>query len=81
MSSVVKQEVHRYIRPGETRDPTLRCELRQDFLKFAVIYETEMPHANGMKDVRREGIKLCAIFYKREILVGRVENSREGGVT
>ena len=25
-------------------------------------YENEMPRVNGMKDVQRQGIKLCAIF-------------------
>ena len=38
------------------------CELREYVLEFIVMYKTEMPHINGMKDVQREGIKLCVIF-------------------
>ena len=50
----------------------------QDFLEFFVLYETEMPHFNVMKDVQREGIKLCEKNCLQDLLVGRVETSSEG---
>ena len=38
------------------------CESLQYWFKFVVIYKNQMPHANVMKNVLWEGIKLCAIF-------------------
>ena len=51
-----------FIRPGGTKRWIILCDLRQDFLEFVVMYKTEIPRVNGMKDVQREGIELCEIF-------------------
>ena len=53
------------------------CELREYVLEFIVTYKTEMTHINGMKDVQREGIKLCEKNCLQDLLVGRVETSSE----
>ena len=44
-----------------------------------MIYETEIPCFNGMKDVLREGIKLCAIFRQMKCFSRAGGNFRGGG--
>ena len=58
----VKRDVLCFTRPSGTKKCILLCESRQDFLEFFVMYKTEIPRVNGMKDVQREVIELCAIF-------------------
>ena len=54
--------------------------LREDFLKFVVMYKTWMPHVNRMKDVRRGGIKLYVIFRYAGIFSGESVHFKGGEV-
>ena len=51
MHRVVERELLEFIIPGRTNNWILLIESCQDFLDFVVMYEAEMPHANGMKDL------------------------------
>ena len=62
MHRVVKWETLEFIRPGGTNKCILLFDLLQYFIEFFVMYETERPCVNGMQNVQREGIELCAIF-------------------
>ena len=79
MHRVVRKEVLEFIIPSGTKQCIILRDLRQDFLCFFVMYKTEMPRVNAVKDVQRQGIKLCTNFYEQEFLVGKVGYSREGG--
>ena len=63
MHRVVEREVLEFIIPGGTKGWILLCGSRQDSLEFLVMYNTGMLGVNCMKDFRREGIKLCAVFW------------------
>ena len=62
MHVLVKGDVFEFIGLGRTKNWIMLCESRQDWFEFSAMYNTCIPHANIMKDVRWEGIKLCAIF-------------------
>ena len=62
MCRVIELEVNKFIIPGGTKKCIFLCGSRQDFLGFSVMYKTEIPRVNGMKDVQREVIELYAIF-------------------
>ena len=62
MHKVVERDAREFIRPGGTKKCIVKCELRQDFIEVVLIYKNQIPRVNGMKDFRREGIELCAIF-------------------
>ena len=53
MRIVVKWEVLEFIRTGVMKKWILLSESLQYFLELVVMYKTEMPCINGMKDVRR----------------------------
>ena len=59
---VVEREVLHFIIPIGKNKWILLHELRQAFLEIFVMYETEMPRVNVVKDVQRESIKLYANF-------------------
>ena len=44
-----------------------------------VVYKPRMPYINIVKKVRWEVTQLCAVFGKKIVLVGLVEDSRVGG--
>ena len=50
MFRVVEREVLDFIEPGGMKKWILLCESQQDFTECVVMYETEMPRVNGMKD-------------------------------
>ena len=62
MHRVVKWYILEFIGPGGTNKCILMFDLLQYFMEFFMMYETEIPRANGIKGVQREGIELCAIF-------------------
>ena len=51
MYRVVEREVLDFIIPGGTKNWIPLNEFRQDFLNFFVVYKTEMPCVNGVKDL------------------------------
>ena len=63
---VVERGVLEFIIPGGMNKWIILRDSRQDFLGFFVMYETEITRVNVVKDVRREGIKLCVFFMNRD---------------
>ena len=63
MHKVFEQELLEFIIPGGTKKWILLLESCQDFHKFFVMYDNEIPHVNGMKELLREGIKLCDFIF------------------
>ena len=56
MCRVIEREVNKCIIPGGTKKLIFLSELCQDFTEFFIIYETEMPCVNLVKDDQRKGI-------------------------
>ena len=54
------------------------CESQKDFLEVFVMYETQMPHVNGTKNARLEGIEMCAMIGCTGIF-SRASGSLKGG--
>ena len=59
MHRVVKWDILEFMRPHGTNKWILLFDLRQDFLDFFVMYETDMPRVNGIKYFQRGSIELC----------------------
>ena len=49
MYRVVEQELLEFIIPGGTKEWILLHESCKYFINFFVMYETEIPHVNGIK--------------------------------
>ena len=56
MCRVIELEVNKFIIPGGTKKWILLSELCQDFTELFIMYETEMPCVNLVKDDQRKGI-------------------------
>ena len=62
MHSFVERDILELIRPGGTKKFILLWDSRPILLEFVMLYETEIPCYNCTKDVRREGIEVCAFY-------------------
>ena len=69
MSELVKGDSFSFIGMGRKKKCIVLCESLREWFNFFAMYRTHMPHANVMKKVRWEGIKLCAIFEGTRLFI------------